>query len=80
MNLTAALDAGVRYRLWPPRKGSELTVWTRGDGQPPKRGGIHLTYYVRQNGRADLGGHQVQDAFFDGARPHLHARPTRGGT
>jgi hypothetical protein len=74
-NLTSALSKSVTYRLWGPRRGSQLTVWTCGDGSFPRRGGIHLTYYLGQNGRPDLGGHHVHDAFFRGAKPLLFARP-----
>lgn len=73
-NLTAALSGGgMRYFL-KKNKRSELTVWTRGDGQIPKHGTIHFTYYLGQNGRADRGGHHLHDAFFEGAKPLLKVK------
>lgn len=67
-SLNAAISGEMRYCL-RKNKRSELTVWTRGDGQLPQRGTIHFTYYLGQNGRADRGGHHLHDAFFDGATP-----------
>jgi hypothetical protein len=76
-NLTSGLAGRVSYALIGPRSGSLLTVRTRGDGQTPRRGGIHLTYYLGQNNRPDHGGHHMHEAFFAGAAPALTVRPRR---
>jgi hypothetical protein len=69
-NLLSALKGGLRYKLMPPLNASELRVRTRGDGQAPRHGGIHLTYFLGQRNRP-VGGHHMHAPFFDGAEPLL---------